>query len=157
MARAKFVAIPSYYMIPNSKGEWISTSNLVFYSHILKRHLIIPKLSVCNLASIPKPLRSLIAVNGPHRPAAAIHDYLYEVRGKLLDGTQLTREQCDIVFNEVMACFRENYFRALPEAYKEFLVASDRAIYFAKKKPLVPTTTRYLMFKGVRIGGKFYW
>jgi len=55
-----------------------------------------------DLASIPRILRILIPVNGRHRGAAVIHDWLYKQRG-LIPGMRLTRKQCDQIFLEAMA------------------------------------------------------
>ena len=157
MSKGKFNSVPSYYMIPNSKGEWLSTGILNFYSRLLRVHIVVPKGEVCNLASIPKPLRMLFAVNGPHRPAASLHDYLYRVKGLLSCGRTLTRKECDLVFKEAMSASRQSYFKALPSHYREMLIHEGKDDYFEENKPLVKAITCNLMHSGVRAGGVFYW
>lgn len=61
----------------------------------------IPKGFVCDLASIPRLLRFLFTVNGDHREAAILHDFLYDTEG-LIDNQRFTREQCDGLFYEAM-------------------------------------------------------
>lgn len=57
--------------------EWVLMESLIFYSHRLKKVFKVPRLFITDLASIPKPCRLFFNVNGKHRYAAIIHDYLY--------------------------------------------------------------------------------
>lgn len=62
--------------------------------------IYIPKGFKTDLASIPGILQWIpgFSVNGPHRIAAVLHDYLYTVQG-------LSRAECDKIFLEAMiAC-----------------------------------------------------
>jgi hypothetical protein len=56
---------------------------------------LVPKGFITDLASIPKPLRGLIEVNGKHRKAAVLHDYLY-------CSQMLARKDADALFLEAM-------------------------------------------------------
>ena len=49
-----------------------------------------------DFATIPRGLRSFISVNGKHRLAALLHDYLYSVRG------WEDRKKCDRIFLDEM-------------------------------------------------------
>ena len=71
---------------------------LVYYSEILGRDIVVPVGFDTDFASIPKLLRWLIDVNGKHRKAAVVHDFLC-VYGKSLDIPQRTT---DAIFNEAM-------------------------------------------------------
>lgn len=144
-------------MIPNKKGEWLSTGKLRFYSHLLKQEIVVPRGTVNNLASIPKPLRSLINVNGPHRPAAALHDYLYQVKGKLSEDLILSRSACDKIFLEAMETLRKDYFKAIPNFYQDILTHQEKDFHFYEDEPLVGAITAKTMYLGVRVGGGFYW
>jgi hypothetical protein len=55
-----------------------------------------------DLASIPSLLTWAIPVNGKHRWAAVIHDYLYSKKGILGDRMKFTRKECDLIFLEGM-------------------------------------------------------
>lgn len=57
-------------------GEWQLLSPLVYTSKAGKVW-IVPKGFITDLASIPRSARILIDRNGPSRPAATLHDYLY--------------------------------------------------------------------------------
>jgi len=54
-----------------------------------------------DLASIPRLLAWAFPVNGRHRWAAVIHDWLYSNGGEI-EGLRLTRKQCDQIFLEGM-------------------------------------------------------
>jgi len=51
---------------------------------------------VFDWASIPKPLTAIYSRDGPHAPAAVIHDWLYEARDR-------PRAEADAIFLEAMA------------------------------------------------------
>lgn len=60
--------------------------------------ITVPAGFVSDLASIPRLFRALIEVNGPHRKAAALHDWLY------YQAPLLARGYCDWEFDHAMAC-----------------------------------------------------
>jgi hypothetical protein len=72
---------------------------IIYYSSILDRDIIVPCPYETDFASIPKFLRDRICVNGLHREAAIVHDYLC-THGYLMGVTQ---KQADRVFHEAMA------------------------------------------------------
>jgi hypothetical protein len=57
--------------------------------------IAVPTGFVTDLASIPRVFHPLIPVNGKHRAAAIIHDYLYETQ-------TTTRAEADLIFLEAM-------------------------------------------------------
>lgn len=81
-------------------SEWILLDELVYFS-LLFGSLKIPKGFVTDLASVPRLFRSLFPAHGSHSPAAIVHDYLYQMKGKI-PSKNLTRKQCDQVFLEAM-------------------------------------------------------
>ncbi len=146
--RARFLGIPDYTMIPDGKGHWVSQGALRFFSKKLNRVFEIPTHSVNNLASIPRPLRMVFSVNGPHRPASALHDGLYEkpkVHG-------ITRLEADTVFKEAMDSLQTDYLIALSHYQYDSVVLNDLADSF-RVKPLVGSWQSSTMYQGVRIGG----
>lgn len=74
-------------------NEWVLVESLLFYSHRIDKICKIPKFFITDLASIPSLARILIEVNGKHRYAAIIHDYLYAGNRFGLD--KVSREVCD--------------------------------------------------------------
>ena len=146
MTQARFISIPAYLPIPLGKGEWVSTGKLLYYSKKLDLLIEVPKGSVNNLASIPRMFRSLFAVNGPHRLAAALHDYLYE--GK----TNLSRGQCDDVFYEAMRTTQCMYLQGL-HIDQRILLTSDHFRKCADDNPLVSRWKAKILYKAVRVGG----
>ena len=85
--------------------------------------IVIPIGFKTDFASIPWYVRWLIKVNGKHRLAALLHDYLYSVCGDI-GFNQLTRNQCDTLFLNEMKNANVKYIK------------------------------RYVMYWGVRIGGR---
>ena len=75
-------------------GEWVVDRDLIYHSKAGDWYAV-PRGFITDLASIPKALRWLIDVNGKHRRAAVLHDYLY--------CSQITtREEADALFLEAM-------------------------------------------------------
>lgn len=74
--------------------EWVVERPLLYFSKAGDWYEV-PKGFITDLASIPKPLRGLIEVNGRHRKAAVLHDYLYCTQ-------KVTREEADALFLEAM-------------------------------------------------------
>ncbi len=147
MNRARFCEIPDYTMVPDGKGHWISQGILRFYSKKLDLEIEVPVHSLNNLASIPRLCRGFFAVNGPHRPAAALHDWLYE--GK----SGLTRKQCDIIFLEAMLTLKIDYLAALSKEQVAGLCTNNLKYLFINSEPLVGKYTANIMYRAVRLGG----
>ncbi|TVZ39401.1 uncharacterized protein DUF1353 [Alteromonadaceae bacterium 2753L.S.0a.02] len=83
-----------------------------------------------DFASIPAFARVFFAVNGKHRQASVLHDYLYSKKGrvpKMVGETRFTRKQCD----------------------QEYLTAmKGTGVSFFK---------RWVFYGAVRLGGWIYW
>ena len=138
--------IPAYFPILDGKGHWVSQEGLGIYSSEQDMDIMIPAGAKNDLASIPFMFRTLFPVNGTHRLAAAIHDYLYEKKGKLPGHTLMTRKQADDIFLEFMLIPRNK----VRDAYVwDAIRPSD--------KPTVPRWRAYLMYLAVRAGGWIYW
>lgn len=81
-------------LIPTEDGEWKLFSELRYQTHggqVIK----IPHGFITDLASIPRIFHSLIPVNGKHRAAAIVHDYLYVTQ-------IMARAESDRIFLEAM-------------------------------------------------------
>ena len=78
----------------NHPEEWVLFQPLKYVTESGMK-LIVPDGFVTDLASIPRILYSVIPVNGLHRSAAILHDYLYESQ-------TYGRRKCDDLFLEAM-------------------------------------------------------
>ena len=72
--------------------------DLIYKSDLLGRYLIVPTGYQTDFSSIPWFFQSIIQVNGKHRRAAVVHDYLC-THGSL-EG--VTQRQADHIFQEAM-------------------------------------------------------
>lgn len=157
MLKTKFIEIPSYTMLPDGKGEWISRGKLRLYSHRIDEVLEVPKGSVNNLASIPRIARRVFSVNGPHRPAAAWHDYSYEVKGKF-NNIKISLDMSNSIFYDAMLSLRSDYWDALDVDTKKDVTASGREHHFVDNDdPLVSKWKAWMMWQGVNLGGWVAW
>lgn len=81
--------------VGQNEDEWILETPL-YYVTRAGEGLVVPPGFETDLASIPRILHAMIPVNGRHRAAAILHDWLYE--------TQLrSRAESDRLFLEAMA------------------------------------------------------
>ena len=87
-----YMSDPSFFA-SGSNDDWIVDRPGVY--HYDGEVIEIPRGFVTDLASIPKGLRWLVPVNGKHRLAALLHDYMYYME---LDD----RIDCDLAFIEEM-------------------------------------------------------
>jgi hypothetical protein len=110
-------------------NKWKLTGRFAYRTLVTGKPLTItvPVGFVNDLASIPQPLMWLFPVNGRHRWAAVIHDWLYSKKGILGERQQFTRKECDLIFLEGM------------------------------KVMGVPWWKRRSMYRGVRAGGWVFW
>jgi len=90
--QAEFTEIPSFDL--GDKGQFILKGRMVYLSNIVGM-IIVPDDFVTDFASIPRIFRAIHPVNGRHRKAAVVHDYLCR------DETT-RRKVADKVFNEAM-------------------------------------------------------
>ena len=75
---------------------------LIYYSVFLDREVQVPTGFSTDFASIPRLLQNVIQVNGRHRSAAVIHDYLCSLVD--IGSPGLTQGMADKVFREAMWC-----------------------------------------------------
>lgn len=81
-------------LVGDEPDEWILDAPLCYITR-RSNVIVIPRGFVTDLASIPRVLYVAIPVNGRHRRAAILHDWLYEKQ-------PMDREQCDQLFLEAM-------------------------------------------------------
>lgn len=89
----RFLDSPTLKMLPSGR-EWQLVLPLIYLADDYTA-ISVPAGFVTDLASIPRLFHSLIPVNGPHSPAAIIHDYLYNVQDR-------PRSAADAIFLEAM-------------------------------------------------------
>lgn len=85
-------------IIRDRPGVFRLVHPVIFYSDILQRDIVVPYDYYTDFASIPQFLKDRIDVNGKHREAAIVHDFLC-TNGKDLNVSQ---RQADLVFEEAM-------------------------------------------------------
>lgn len=121
---------PSPRLIIGEAYHWILADRMTYGSKLLGEIVEVPEGFATDLASIPRAFRFLISVNGNHRPAAIVHDYLYSKKGALTIKNKLvkvTRKQADQIFLEAMKELGVNFI------------------------------TRRVMYSAVRMGGWLHW
>lgn len=80
--------------IDDDSGEWRLGTPLVYEAESGEL-ITVPVGFITDLASIPQIFHSLIPVNGKHRLAAILHDYLFVIQDR-------TRSEVDALFLEAM-------------------------------------------------------
>jgi hypothetical protein len=144
-----FLEIPSMWPIPDGKGHWITRERLVFYSGRFGVNIIIEAGSVNNLASIPWLFRRLFSINGPTRPAAMLHDPLYELEGKVL-GRDFTKDECDLIFYDALVCTKRSVFDSYPHLCQGYLEKREMAENMLTYDQVCPTWLAKTMLKGLQ-------
>jgi hypothetical protein len=84
--------------VMDAEGMFILCEPLVYYSDYINREIIVPIGFETDFASIPWFLHSVVQVNGKHRRAAVVHDYLCIYK----DNEGITQETADKIFREAM-------------------------------------------------------
>ena len=146
--------------VPLGAGMWVSLTTIKIYSERVGT-FVIPPWVPNNLASIPKIARSIIDVNGPHRIAAIVHDYLYLTKGQVQrpsgEVATLTRKQCDELFYDIMRMPRNVFWQSYNYYMQHAMRNLDLRSSFDSSKPLVGAVTAYSMYRAVRVGGWYAW
>jgi hypothetical protein len=88
------------------ENKWITVKAIKFDSKIAQRVIEVPAGFETDLATIPRMFAGLIPVNGKHRNAAIIHDYLYVNKPEWC-----TRALADSIFLEAMEVLGESAWR----------------------------------------------
>jgi len=86
----------------SGKGKWVTVGIMDYYSHAFDISIIVPSNFSTDLASIPRYLQGIIQINGNHRLAAVVHDYLLVNKGVVSENEKLSREECDNIFYDLM-------------------------------------------------------
>ncbi len=90
-------------------GIYFTTKRLFWTDKKTGIRIKVPSGFRTDLASVPRPMWSILPPFGKHSRAAIIHDYLYRTNG--LAG-KLTRAQCDRIFYQIMRHNRVAIHRA---------------------------------------------
>lgn len=83
-------------------SDWVLCDSLAYWSAITASTIIVPKGFINDLASIPRFFRRVIPVNGRHRYAAVVHDWLYANANGSRTVQGIDRETADKIFLEAM-------------------------------------------------------
>ena len=152
----RFLRAPSYWMVPDGSGHWISDGYLDFQSERLGCIISVHPFSLNNLSSVPWFSRNLINPNGPHRPAAALHDELYALGG-VTQGRKLTRKECDLLYLDAMLSDKLAYFDALPKDAQAAIRKHGLNKNFTYRAEMTEKWMAYILYAGVRLFGWIYW
>ena len=87
-------------------NQWMTHGLLVYLSDVAGRTITIDSGFETDLASIPRSFHWLIPVNGKHRLAAIVHDWLYAKAP-----AWCTRKVADQVLLEAMKALGESWWR----------------------------------------------
>lgn len=93
----------------HSANTWKLTHELIYLSKDSRLHRV-PVGFKTDLASIPRLARVLIPINGKHRSAAVLHDFFYELKGKV-KGRVVSRAEADNLFLEAMESEGVSYWK----------------------------------------------
>ncbi len=77
----------------DAPGRWVLLSPLVWVDGATT--IEVPDGFVTDLASVPRPFRNVLDINGRSRRAAVLHDFLYTEQ-------KLTRAECDAIFRKAL-------------------------------------------------------
>lgn len=95
-----------YLAIADASNQWVTVGPLVYSSQVAERTITVASGFETDLASIPRSFHWLIPVNGKHRLAAIIHDWLYAKAPEWC-----TRKLADQVLLEAMKALGESWWR----------------------------------------------
>ncbi|QEY15479.1 DUF1353 domain-containing protein [Cellvibrio sp. KY-GH-1] len=94
--------------IGERSSQWLTTKVIRYESDVAGRVIEIPAGFETDLASIPRSFTALIPVNGKHRNAAIVHDYLYVAKPDWCN-----RSMADSIFLEAMEVLGEVRWRRM--------------------------------------------
>lgn len=129
--------IPIIYDLSDEEDEWLVIDAFIFWSARIQKFIIAPRWFVTDLASIPKPVRSVISVNGRHRYPAIFHDVLYT----LADKGFCTKREADLVFKDLMKYFNVPEWKVY-SMYYAVVIGGDSS-WNNKGKCYAPLDHRY--------------
>jgi hypothetical protein len=84
--------------VSEDSGKFALVTPLIYHSDMLDSNVIVPAKFETDFASIPRIFHSFVEVNGKHRAAAVVHDYLCVYR----EQEMVSQRQADKVFLEAM-------------------------------------------------------
>jgi hypothetical protein len=84
--------------VSEAGGKFHLVTPLIYHSDLLDSNVIVPAKFETDFASIPRIFHSFVEVNGKHRAAAVVHDYLCVYR----EQEMVSQRQADMVFLEAM-------------------------------------------------------
>lgn len=85
----------------NGDETFTLLADVVWFDLVTLSSIRVRRGEITDFASIPRIFWPIIPPYGRHGFAAVIHDYLYRVRGVLIERT-LPRTDCDRIFREIM-------------------------------------------------------
>ncbi len=97
-------------------NQWKTRRKLVYFfgKEDSNDRIIVPKGFSSDLASIPWPASMFIPKSGKYNSAAVLHDYLYSIRGAIVElnnPKKRSRKDCDEIFCESMRVLGVHSFK----------------------------------------------
>ena len=108
-----WLRVPVLKIMPGS-GKWELYEPAVYHSLQYNQRYTVHAGFKTDLASIPRALRWLFPVDGKHRMAAILYDWLY---ANMVAQQRMTRRKADELFLEAMSCSQVPAYTALPMYY----------------------------------------
>jgi len=119
----------------DTRGHFRLSSPMVYRWEEKRETVTVPAGTRTDFATIPRPLRLVIQVNGRHRLAAVLHDYLYSKGGSFPSDrggqVEYTRAEADAVFYKAMRDDQVAPWKALAM----FSAVRACGFFFWKPKP----------------------
>ena len=86
-------------------GRYVLSEDLVYFSELLNKDIIVPKGFETDFASVPRVPIAYWLFGGKAHHESVVHDYLYRTNPHIC-----TRRQADNVFKEAMTSRKKGFF-----------------------------------------------
>jgi len=111
-----FIKDPTIKILRNTDGWLLATEGeVLLIGGAIQGIVVIPEGFYTNFANVPLLFRGVIRVNGKHRFAALLHDYMYSVRGNVVTKqgirVNFSRKECDLIFLKEMGFSKVNFIK----------------------------------------------
>ena len=135
MNRARFTT--ELVLSPYGAASWILRQPLKYLPRAHAVKIVAPAGFETDLASIPRVMRPLFPVHGPHTRAAVIHDWLYH--DQRIGGQWIKRATADWIFYEAMRGRGTNWLMARSMYYA---VRSGGWLFWNKRSRALGNTAK---------------
>jgi len=153
--------LPSYYIIPDGRGTWVSAGPIGFYSAKLNKHLFIKEGCTNNLSTLPFGTKNTLRKNGNNRIAAPPHDRAFETKGIMDNGEIITRKEANIFYGEILKMSHKDIFQSFSPDLIKFLQSTKNGMtsieLMQSNKAIVGSVGRFIFMAGLKAGSWVHW